>query len=174
MSSATARVVSSPPIEITQEIDWIYHSETPEDMRLKIALSGHTFTFQTYLALCDTLCYHYGFWPHTRARFESFKRLMKGKTEMSNPFIDLFRRDAARVVDTMSLVVDDLVHDYEHFPLYKVPGRRDEIRAWKMLFKLARSLEERLIVLDAKTEEQEKAQRKREEEHGKPRRSLDA
>ena len=50
----------------------IYHSETLHEMQIKLALYGLKLTEQDHIWLCNTLTYHYGYWPHTRKRFEAY------------------------------------------------------------------------------------------------------
>lgn len=118
-----------------QKLDDVYHSETPEEMCLKIALHGVPSGIDHFFWLCETFCYHYGFWPHTRPRFQAFKKVLSRKSKKHNPFFDFFKE---RSTDIICFVATSLEHAEKEFGtnLRHLPGQRNEIRAWKQLLRI--------------------------------------
>lgn len=110
-------------------IDDIYYSNTWQEMWLKIDLNCFKVDRDAFMMLCSTLCYHYGFWRHTKPRFYAFKKFLKLKRE--NPLSRVKMRKK-----TLEAVKKE-VERYEIMvfldPVYRTPGRMMELRAWKSI-----------------------------------------
>ena len=119
-------------------LDDIYHSTSWQEMQLKIALHGIALSIIDHAWLCNTLAYHYGFWPHTRPRLKAYCQLVAKDAECmsivgSSRFVNFVKKefewlDAERKID----------------PVCDVPGRRDEIAAWKKLYAVVVRCKKRL------------------------------
>ena len=110
-------------------VDSIYHSTTWQDMWLKIDLNGIEIDLDVFMMLCDTLCYHYGFWAHTKPRFMAFKKFLKLKRP--NPLTKV--KLQKKTLDAVRKKISEL--DIEMFinPVARVPGRMAELRAWQSI-----------------------------------------
>ena len=62
-------------------IDDIYHSDTWQDMWVKIDLYGIKMDRDAFMILCNTFCYHHGYWKRTKTRFYAFKKFLNLKRE---------------------------------------------------------------------------------------------
>ena len=98
-------------------------------MWMKIDLNGLKVDLDAFMLLCDTFCYHYGFWVHTKPRFFAFKKFLKLKREnpltkakLQKKTLEAVRREAEW-------------HETEMFldPYRLTLGRRGEMRAWKSI-----------------------------------------
>lgn len=110
-------------------IDGIYHSDTWQDMRMKIDLNGFKVDRDAFMLLCNTFCYHYGFWVHTKSRFFAFKQFLKLKRENPLTKVKLQKKTLEAVRREVEW------HETEMFldPVQRTFGRRDEMRAWKSI-----------------------------------------
>ena len=107
----------------------IYHSTTWQDMWLKIDLNGIKIDLDVFMMLCNILCYHYGFWQHTKPRFLAFKKFLSLKRV--NPLSSIKMKKS-----TLLAVKEEVEQlDVEMYlnPIRQVPGRRAELRAWKSI-----------------------------------------
>lgn len=81
------------------------------------------------MMLCSTLCYHYGFWRHTKPRFYAFKKFLKLKRENPLSRVKMQKK-------TLEAVKKE-VERYEIMvfldPVHRTPGRMMELRAWKSI-----------------------------------------
>lgn len=110
-------------------IDRIYHSTTWQSMWLKIDLNDIKIDLDVFMMLCNTLCYHYGFWRHTKPRFLAFKKFLSLKR--ANPLSSIKMKKS-----TLLAVKEEVEQlDVEMYlnPIRRVPGRRAELRAWKSI-----------------------------------------
>ena len=110
-------------------IDRIYHSTTWQSMWLKIDLNDIKIDLDVFMMLCNTLCYHYGFWQHTKPRFLAFKKFLSLKR--ANPLSSIKMKKS-----TLLAVKEEVEQlDVEMYlnPIRRVPGRRAELRAWKSI-----------------------------------------
>ena len=106
-------------------IDDIYHSTTWQDMWLKIDLNGFKVDLDAFMLLCNTLCYHYGFWRHTKPRFLAFKKFLSLKR--ANPLSSIKMKKS-----TLLAVKEEVEQlDVEMYlnPIRRVPGRRQSREA---------------------------------------------
>lgn len=110
-------------------VDDIYHSTTWQDMWMKIDLNGFKVDLDAFMLLCNTLCYHYGFWVHTKPRFFAFKKFLKLKRENPLTRVKLQKKTLEAVKREAEW------HETEMFldPVQRTPGRRAEMRAWKSI-----------------------------------------
>jgi len=115
--------------KIWQAIDAVYHSTTWQDMWMKIDLNGLKMDCDAFMMLCNTLCYHYGFWVHTKPRFLAFKKFLKLKRE--NPLSKV--KMQKKTLNAVKAEVE--WHETEMFldPVRRTQGRIDEVRAWKSI-----------------------------------------
>lgn len=137
------------------KLDDVYHSETPDEMCLKMDLLQVPSNWQEFSWLCDTLCYHYGFWPHTRPRFYSFKKILARKITKANPLIKLFEVEGDAIVSDVAGKLASLEFEYEHYRIHRIPGRRSEIHAWRQILRLVEKLYA-LVILKSKHKKDEK------------------
>lgn len=126
-------------------IDSIYHSTTWQDMWMKIDLNGIKIDLDAFMMLCNTLCYHYGFWPHTKPRFLAFKKFLSLKR--ANPLSSIkIEKSTLRAVKREAEQLD--IEMYLN-PGLRVPGMYAELRAWKSIqhilegFQAAKMMEKR-------------------------------
>lgn len=110
-------------------IDSIYHSTTWQDMWLKIDLNGIEIDLDVFMMLCDTLCYHYGFWAHTKPRFMAFKKFLSLKR--ANPLSSIKMEKSTLLA--VKREVEQIDVDMYLNPVLRVPGRYAELRAWKSI-----------------------------------------
>lgn len=110
-------------------IDSIYHSTTWQDMWLKIDLNGIKIDLDVFMMLCNTLCYHYGFWQHTKPRFLAFKKFLSLKR--ANPLSSIKMKKSTLLA--VKEEVEQLDAEMYLNPIRRVPGRRAEFRAWKSI-----------------------------------------
>ncbi len=110
-------------------IDYIYHSITWQNMWMKIDLNGFKVDRDAFMLLCNTFCYHYGFWVHTKPRFFAFKKFLKlkkknplTKVKMQKKTLEVVKKEVERL--EVSIYLD---------PINRTPGRRAELRAWKSI-----------------------------------------
>ena len=125
-------------VENADALDDIYHSSSWQEMQVKIALYGMILNTIDHAWLCNTLAYHYGFWPHTRPRFKAYCQLVAKDIDCmtivgSSRFVSFVKKefewlDAERKID----------------PTCDIPGRRDEIVAWKKLHDVVTRCKKRL------------------------------
>lgn len=110
-------------------VDDIYHSTTWQDMWMKIDLNGFKVDRDAFMLLCNTFCYHYGFWVHTKSRFFAFKQFLKLKRENPLTKVKLQKKTLEAVRREVEW------HETEMFldPVQRTFGRRDEMRAWKSI-----------------------------------------
>ena len=110
-------------------IDDIYHSTTWQDMWMKIDLNGFKVDLDAFMLLCNTFCYHYGFWVHTKPRFFAFKKFLKLKRENPLTKVKLQKKTLEAVRREAEW------HDIGMFlnPVARTKGRRDVLRAWKSI-----------------------------------------
>lgn len=115
--------------ELWPMVDQVYHSESWQDMWLKIDLLGLAVDTDVFMMLCETLCYHYGFWAHTKPRFMAFKKFLKLKRP--NPLTKV--KLQKKTLDAVRKKISEL--DIEMFinPVARVPGRMAELRAWQSI-----------------------------------------
>lgn len=110
-------------------IDSIYHSESWQDMWMKIDLNGIKIDLDVFMMLCDTLCYHYGFWQHTKPRFLAFKKFLSLKR--ANPLSNIKMENSTLLA--VKREVEQIDVDMYLNPVLRVPGRYAELRAWKSI-----------------------------------------
>ena len=110
-------------------IDDIYHSITWQDMWMKIDLNGFKVDRDAFMLLCNTLCYHYGFWVHTKPRFFAFKKFLKLKKK--NPLTRV--KMQKKTLEVVKKEVERLEVLIYLDPINRTPGRRAELRAWKSI-----------------------------------------
>lgn len=125
-------------VENADALDDIYHSNSWQEMQVKIALYGMVLNTIDHAWLCNTLAYHYGFWPHTRPRFKAYCQLVVKDLEClavvgASKFVNFTKKEAEYL--EAQLKID---------PTYAVPGRRDEIAAWQKLHNVAVRCKKRL------------------------------
>lgn len=110
-------------------IDDIYHSVTWQDMCIKIDLYGIKMDLDAFMMLCNTLCYHHGFWKHTKPRFYAFKKFLNLKRE--NPLTKV--KMQKKTLEAVKAEIES--HEIAMFvdPVRQTPGRRAELRAWKSI-----------------------------------------
>ena len=118
-------------------LDDIYHTETWQAMQVKLATYGMTLQIEDHVWLCNTLAYHYGFWPHTRLRFKAYCQLVQKDPEClaiveQRKFVNFVKREAEYLDKQMKID-----------PLYDVPGRRDELKAWLKLLDVMKRCQKR-------------------------------
>lgn len=133
-------------------LDDIYHSTSWQEMQVKIALYGIALSTIDHAWLCNTLAYHYGFWPHTRPRLKAYCQLVVKDPECmtvvgASKFVSFAKKEAAYL--EAQLRID---------PVYDVPGRRDEIAAWKKLHAVAIRCRKRLKAMQ-KTRKRKQCQK---------------
>lgn len=116
-------------VGLGESIDAIYHSTTWQDMWLKIDLFGIDFDLDAFMLLCDTLCYYYGFWNHTRPRFAAFKHLLRLKRD--NPVAKIKLKK--KTLDAVTTEVESLERHLLLNPHMATPGKKCELRAWKSI-----------------------------------------
>ena len=110
-------------------IDSIYHSTTWQDMWLKIDLNSIKIDLDVFMMLCNTLCYHYGFWRHTKQRFLAFKKFLSLKK--ANPLSSIKMKKST--LFAVKKEVEQLDIEMYLNPIRRVPGRYAELRAWKSI-----------------------------------------
>lgn len=110
-------------------IDDIYHSDTWQDMWVKIDLYGFKIDRDAFMMLCNTLCYHYGFWKHTKPRFYAFKKFLNLKRE--NPLTKV--KMQKKTLEVIKAEIE--FHETAMFidPVKRTLGRQCELRAWKSI-----------------------------------------
>ena len=116
--------------DIWPVVDDIYHSTTWQDMWMKIDLNGLKMDCDAFMMLCNTLCYHYGYWVHTKPRFLAFKKFLKLKRE--NPLSKV--KMQKKTLEAVKAEVE--WHETVMFlnPIWRTRGRIDEMRAWKSIY----------------------------------------
>lgn len=123
------RVQDSKRRDIWPIVDDIYHSTTWQDMWMKIDLNGFKVDRDAFMLLCNTLCYHYGFWDHTKPRFFAFKKFLKLKRENPLTKVKLQKKTLEAVREEVEWLDIEMFLD----PVWQTQGRRDEMRAWKSI-----------------------------------------
>lgn len=123
------KVDSAKSQKIWSTIDNIYHSETWQDMWIKIDLSGLDVDLDAFMMLCSTLCYHYGFWVHTKPRFLAFKKFLKLKR--FNPLTEVKLQEKTLEAVKREIVAIDTAIYLD--PTQRTPGRRAEFGAWRSI-----------------------------------------
>ena len=110
-------------------VDDIYHSTTWQDMWMKIDLNGFKVDLDAFMLLCNTLCYHHGFWAHTKPRFFAFKKFLKLKRKNPLTKVKLQKKTLEAVGREAEW------HETEMFldPVRRTTGRIAEMRAWKSI-----------------------------------------
>lgn len=114
---------------LAESVDAVYHSSSWQDMWMKIDLLGLVFDLDAFMMLCDTLCYHYGFWDHTKPRFLAFKKLLKLKRD--NPLSKI--KHQKKTLEAVKLEFESHETAMWLNPINRTPGRRAETRAWKSI-----------------------------------------
>lgn len=122
-------VPESKRAKIFPTIDSIYHCISWQDMWMKIDLNGFKVDRDAFMLLCNTLCYHYGFWPHTKARFLAFKKFLKLKKPNPLSRVKLQKNTLEAVKAKAEWLETEIFID----PTKKTPGRLAEMRAWKSI-----------------------------------------
>lgn len=110
-------------------IDDIYHSTSWQDMWMKIDLNGFKVDLDAFMLLCDILCYHYGFWAHTKSRFFAFKKFLTLKKE--NPLTKV--KLQKKTLEAVRREADGHEIEMSLYPTLQTPGKRGELRAWKSI-----------------------------------------
>ncbi len=134
-------------------VDDIYHSTTWQDMWMKIDLNGFKVDRDAFMLLCNTFCYHYGFWVHTKPRFFAFKKFLKLKRKNPLTKVKLQKKTLEAVRREAEWYEIEMFLD----PVQRTPGRRDEMRAWK-------SIQHILEKCQAEAKLEKESQRKKVEE----------
>lgn len=111
-------------------LDDIYHSTSWQEMQVKIALHGVVLGIEEHAWLCNTLTYHYGFWPHTRPRFKAYCQLIAKDQECLNVV------GTSKYVAFVKKEIEYLDAECKIEPMYDVPGHRDEMKAWQKLYNI--------------------------------------
>lgn len=113
--------------ELWPLVDQVYHSESWQDMWMKIDLNGIKIDLDVFMMLCDTLCYHYGFWQHTKPRFLAFKKFLNLKR--ANPLSSIKMEKSTLLA--VKREVEQIDADMYLNPVLRMPGKYAELRAWK-------------------------------------------
>ncbi len=117
---------------LAESVDAVYHSSSWQDMWMKIDLLGLVFDLDAFMMLCDTLCYHCGFWGHTKPRFLAFKKLLKLKRD--NPLSKI--KQQKKTLEAVKLEFESHETALRLNPINRTPGRRAETRAWKSILNI--------------------------------------
>ena len=115
----------------------IYHSESWQEMKLKSGANGIVLGPAEHAWLCNSVVYHYGFWPHTKLRFKAYCQLVSKDAETinvvcTNEFMDMLRMQAA-YIDAKTKID----------PVYAIPGNIKQITAWKKLYNIIHKIFEK-------------------------------
>ena len=107
--------------EFATELDNIYHSESPEEMKIKADMYNIDLNdIEALKFLIETTTYHAAFWPHTKNQFKAFLRLLKNDKTLTN----IRSKEFIRWVENEFA---NLEYEYHNNPIYRTPGRIDEI-----------------------------------------------
>ena len=123
--------------DIGQSIDRIYHSESWQDMQMKIDIEAIDIDLDAFIMLCSTLCYHYGYWPHTRPRFYAFMKLLALKRPNALSSIKMNKS----TYDAVEQEINGLKNEQKEHP-WHTPGYRSELRAWCSIAKLLKKIQD--------------------------------
>lgn len=110
-------------------INTVYHSESWQDMWMKIDLNQLVVDTDVFMMLCNTLCYHYGFWPHTRPRYYAFKKFLNLRKDNPLSKVKMLKKTYNAVFNEVEAMNIALKTDLGK----RIPGYYSERRAWKSI-----------------------------------------
>ena len=107
--------------EFVAELDDIYHSESPEEMKIKADMYSIDLNdIEVLKFLVETLTYHAAFCPHTKNRFKAFLKLLKNDKTLTNA-------QSKEFVGWVENEFANLAYEYHNNSIYRTPGKIDEI-----------------------------------------------
>ena len=103
-------------------LDWIYHSESMYEMKVKADLENIDLNdFDVLMFFVRTTTYHHAFWPHTAKRFTAFKNLLRYDKSIEES------SRSKKMIHAVKAMCNQLKSDIENCPV-RAPGHRQQLK----------------------------------------------